>query len=634
MTFVTPHPTARAFSLLEVVAVTAVIGLLASASYFVFSSVRESASEKKLLSEVGTLNTAVASYLSFGGSLDDADTSEKVLSRLRSTASSDLAKRIPGLSSAMIDQRMKAEYQTKEQAGSDQLRVLWNPTAGKFVTATSGDAGICGFYLADESEIAAPSADDKRVMAMLYAKEDTWVWDYQDGSAAVPNGPTSIVTGNPVDSGSTPPTTPTGPGTPETPEVRTLAAPEFSIESGEFEVTEFDLPLTLTNPNPAGASDIFYSIDFGPWKRYTDGSTLEVQPDQTISAQTIAKTTAWTDSSRKDNLYNSLTKQLDPPTILTSSSNFGSISNRLVGLILQNPNPESESQLQYQINDGPWVDYENYLLLDRAEFAGGANISARVIPKVTYYEPSNSTTRIIAADPISLTGNSSGEFNNATGEANLVTNLVGNVSNNYFEWGNITNQYGNAYNGFSKSTLQFNNGSGYSSGLGERFYLGSLDYHNGTTLLGTNATNVDFDLALNFAIAGSQYGTGFDFDFDIRTTTNTDNAWESADFVAIDRSNSTSYFEIDGSSFELTMTFGETTSEGFSSTDSFHVFEDGSATANVYATVFDRTQSRGNVNADGSARSGGMALPDLEATANQNGGWWGNLWSWLTSFAS
>ncbi len=88
-------------------------------------------------------------------------------------------------------------------------------------------------------------------------------------------------------------------------------------------------------------------------------------------------------------------------------------------------------------------------------------------------------------------------------------------------------------NQWSKSSLQFSTGPSYQAGISESFYVGNLDYHNGTTLIKTNATGVNFELDLAFALEGNNYGTGFDFDFNIQTTENTENLWESADFVFV-----------------------------------------------------------------------------------------------------
>ena len=115
----------------------------------------------------------------------------------------------------------------------------------------------------------------------------------------------------------------------------------------------------------------------------------------------------------------------------------------------------------------------------------------------------------------------------------------------------------------------------------ERFQIGTLDYYNGTISMSSLATAVDFDVQLAF---GGQVAN-FDYQFDLLTTQNTSDVWESADYVWFNDTASTETVNLYGHDFSLVLEFGETTASGFSEIDQFHVLENETASANLYATL-------------------------------------------------
>src|SRR5690606_23059327 len=123
--------------------------------------------------------------------------------------------------------------------------------------------------------------DENSRAAMLYAAEDTWIWDYQEISPTPPIGPPAIPVSRVPDSVATPAPPGSGPGA-----STRLASPTFSLPSGAFPIASFDLPISIANPNPPGSSELFYSIDFGNWKAYT--GPLSVPPGSLVAAQAIA----------------------------------------------------------------------------------------------------------------------------------------------------------------------------------------------------------------------------------------------------------------------------------------------------------------------------------------------------------
>ena len=95
------------------------------------------------------------------------------------------------------------------------------------------------------------------------------------------------------------------------------------------------------------------------------------------------------------------------------------------------------------------------------------------------------------------------------------------------------------------------------------------------------ATAVDFGVQLAFNGGAAQ----FDYSFDLLTTANTGNAWQNADYVWFNDTESAQTISLYGVDYSLNLEFGETSSFGFSSIDQFHVQESQSASANLYARL-------------------------------------------------
>ncbi len=601
------------FSLIELLSVVAVIGILASAGYVIFTNVNKSVHQEKLLSEVATLNSSVSTYLGFGGKLDDAQSADEVFQRLKSAANSETTRRIPGLSSSMIDPRITTVVKTDAEADKGELRVVWNKAKKKFETATSG-SGITAFLL-DTDAAENGKVEETREFEYLYAKEDTWVWDYSDNSGSTAPVPTSVTTTpGTILPGTPPPTvpTPTDPESTATP----LSPPTYSTPGGSYSIRDYALGVTLQNPNPNGSSNIYYQTNYGPWLKYTTGTLLDVAPDDVINAQAIAATDEYSDSSRVNQSYLATPVQLNAPRIMTSADTFGVFENRLIGVVIQDTNPGDDTIIEYRIGNGPWITYTGFLLLDRVDFSDGAVITSRATSEDPYYLASNNAIDIVGADPVQMLGEAEGLFSNPDGSSNMSTNLSRwNRSDDYFEWGRVTNSYGQTYYGYDKSWMDFDGLQTGDITSGERFQLGTLDYYNGRFVADTGADSVDLDLALTFNLGGNTYNTSFDYEFELINTINDSNnllGWASADYVRINQSNSATQFEIEGITFELVLEFGDTTSDGFADFNEFHVKEQRGATSALYGTIIDRTTSQGTVGSDGQAN--GRSISDIASS--------------------
>jgi len=419
----------RGFSLVEALIVVAVVGILAAMGGAVFSNVVSSARERKLISDVDSLNRSVIAYLGAGGDLSKAESPEDVLAALKRSMSH--ASRVPTLSGSKVDERLSFTMQSPGEATGNGWRAYWDPGSNRFILGKTGNTpGIKGFVL-DDSVTGDGKEDENAKSSMLYAARDNWIWDYQEVPPTIPAGPSIIPLSEVPDSTAIP--IPPGPGGGGPGSIIPLAAPTFSIGSGAYPIDSFNLPLTIANPNPAGASTLFYSIDFGNWKAYS--GPLSVPPGAVVAAQAIAINDLYSDSTRVDQSYDFIPGALIPPVISPDRPEMGLFTGRIINVTLLEQNPGSVSRMQYKIGGDPWTNYTGPFKLDRKDYPTGSLVQARAVPLSEFYTSSTTTLRTLGVEVPAVTGGAVGSFSNPTGEEFMVTNLTGSSSSNYFEWG-------------------------------------------------------------------------------------------------------------------------------------------------------------------------------------------------------
>ena len=279
------------FTLVEILLVVAAVAILSGAAVVAIGNARESTRVGKLESDVATLNAAIQAYLVNGGSLPASATPQQILDRLKTTADAATASTIPGLRGSFVDRRLTTEMQTAAEAGTTQARALWSGANRRFVVATSGAIGVKNFRLDDSIGDANYGAEPRTPTVSV--ADDGWVWDYADVPPTNPAGP-----------GGAPGTTTVTPGSlPTAPTANQLAAPVFSEAGGTLTLLNFDIPLTLSNPNPPGTSQIYYTIGGSPFALYK-GETLTVTPGTAVTAYAATSDPDdWTDSNLAAHTY-------------------------------------------------------------------------------------------------------------------------------------------------------------------------------------------------------------------------------------------------------------------------------------------------------------------------------------------
>ncbi len=580
----------RAFSLAEMLITVAVVGILAALGTVTTSHLVGKSREQKLFSDVATLNRSVTAFVASGGDLSESTTAAEVLSVLKRSFSN--ASRIPGFSGSKVDERLSFTLQSPEEADGKSWRAYWNAEEQTFVIAQSGEgAGIKAFGL----DALPPSPDSdggktpllKPKTPLLYSENSTWIWDYEDAAPSIRPGPSDIPIGETPDSAPSAPSGPSLPGSTSTP----LAVPTFSIASGSYPVSAFNLPLSLYNPNPPGSSELYYSVDFGNWQLYT--GAIQVAPGAIVAAQAIATNDLYRNSSRVDQNYAAIPADLIPPLIVPSRPEFGLFTGRELTVTISNLNPSSISKIEYRIGGDPWQTYTGPFTLNRDGHPSGALIQARAVPIDPHYLASTATLRTLGVETPSIAGNSGGSFSNPLGEQNMITNLVSGGSSNYFAWGRDYLLKGEtldplALGQLKQSSLKFEGLSFNGLSSGERFEIGSLSYYNGSILEGSAANSVSFATDLNFTMNGVAVSTSFHFDFELINVINKNNPldpWADADYVRLATSTASEILNFNGIQYRFQLEFGTSTPAGIALFDEFHVLEGRTATTKLYGTL-------------------------------------------------
>ena len=275
----------RGFSLLEILMVLAAMSTIGAIGIVQFGNTTNAAKSTKLQQDVAAVNRAVRTYVMSGGGLATLKNGTQVIERLKSVASSSQRSKIAGLRGSMLDQRLKAI----PNLPGDRPRAVWNDTKKTFFIQNTGE-GFSEFILDDTT--TTPAQEDTRSMALELDNKDKWIWKFNDAGSAPPRPVIGMGAA----------TTPTAPVAPVDSILLQLAQPSFSVLGGNHPLKNFDLNLSLSNPNPAGSSEILYSLGSGPFQRYS--RPLVVPPNAVVTAYADSlNPDLWSDSGSSPQTY-------------------------------------------------------------------------------------------------------------------------------------------------------------------------------------------------------------------------------------------------------------------------------------------------------------------------------------------
>ncbi len=305
---------ARGFTIVEVLVGIGVISVLSSVGYFTVTNIQEGAKENRLQSDITSMNAAVRSYLANGGSIPADATADEVIIKLKTRADVASAAKSMGMTGSFVDVRIEPEWQTGDEAGSSQLRAVWNAAQGRFDLSREGGAGIKNFRVNNALASEAPVLESRTQnleASDVKAGDPVWVWEYADNRDSTPALGAAPLTAAGVAYAITTSNTPVQ-----------LSPPVFSVPAGTRSLAQLAslqnitstgaFPVIVTNPNAGDISHL------------TSPGVVIVTPGAggtTISTQAISDDPDhWLDSATVTNTYNVTAFDL-AVSITPSSSN-------------------------------------------------------------------------------------------------------------------------------------------------------------------------------------------------------------------------------------------------------------------------------------------------------------------------
>lgn len=369
------HPLhSRGFSLIEALTAIMLIGILIG-GFVAYSGAQKSVAERKIVQDVSTLNRAIQIYLASGGEIPADTSTADVLRLLKSSTSNERARQVVGLSGQMIDSRLGFVMESVDDAGLGRTKAIWDEQKLRFATTDDTDViGIREFVIAEELA-AEESQDETRATNLEYAATSSWVWDFGEfDDQSPPSGPlVRPGTGTPPAGGFGPP--------PETPELLALLPPEFSHAAGNYDYSEFSLPVVLTAPsNIPNTFEIYYSVDGSPLAIF-DGNPLNVGPGSVITAYASSiDPDRWTDSSSVASSYDVNPVQLLDPVVSPAYPYFDHGAHPNFQVVISDSNDSGlPRKVEYRIEGGAWEPYVAPFTISVADLPSGAAIEARVV---------------------------------------------------------------------------------------------------------------------------------------------------------------------------------------------------------------------------------------------------------------
>jgi len=164
--------TQRGVTLIELLVVVAAISAIGGLGIVGVSGVQQSARERKLQSDVVTINSAIQLHIANGGAMADTSSPQAVLNSLKAR---DTAAKSVGLRGSSIDPRTTAVALPAAEVASDTLRAVWIAADNGF-TATRAGSGVKEFMLDDSLSTTVSSGD--RTPLLKVSQASGWVWDH------------------------------------------------------------------------------------------------------------------------------------------------------------------------------------------------------------------------------------------------------------------------------------------------------------------------------------------------------------------------------------------------------------------------------------------------------------------------
>ena len=337
------------------------VAVLAGVAFSTFGNTQDSARKLAIDGDATMLNKAVQAYQGNGGSLTGVTAPADVIAKLKTKPLAAQEQQIAGMKGPFVDLRLEL---VRAVAG-DPWSLNFDAVTSTF-KVTEGHGGYVPRIT--ESLAEEPVATEARTVSMPLAKTERWVWDYTNRAAPERSSPTRP-------SGQiTSPTTPVNPAGPT--QALSLLPPTYSQPGFQLGPMDFPQLVSLQNPNPSGASEIFFRMNGGPWTKYTEPLSLPLQASTKIEAYTSPIKQQWGPSSLATEIFTFLPGQLTPPVIAPAGGSFA-YDEFPKTVTLQDTNPASTARLQYRIGEEAWVNYNGPVPISPE---ASVKFTARAIP--------------------------------------------------------------------------------------------------------------------------------------------------------------------------------------------------------------------------------------------------------------
>ncbi|MCB1277362.1 choice-of-anchor K domain-containing protein [Prosthecobacter sp.] len=244
--------------------------------------------------------------------------------------------------------------------------------------------------------------------------------------------------------------------------------------------------------------------------------------------------------------------KLPPPTISPSGGTFAFLDFPSSVTVDRNGAPPAASNMMYRINSGAWDIYHGGPIpLTPAMTLQAYNETTRPAE----YSSSSTITKTFYRLTSGFSGTGEGNWGNAIGGTNLVTNIQNGSGTSTFKHGNTKLDLGNGeyLDAGVENVLSFTPAAFDSITPNTWFDFGELLLLNGTTFYNSEATNVT--LSVNLTLTEPSLSFTTHIDLGLTSTENTSDRLASADIVAIENPTTDVRVTIDGVEYRLELSW-------------------------------------------------------------------------------
>lgn len=245
--------------------------------------------------------------------------------------------------------------------------------------------------------------------------------------------------------------------------------------------------------------------------------------------------------------------KLPKPSINPSGGTFAYAAFPSSVTISANGAPAGESsQLQYRVNGGGWVAYENSpVSLTPADLVEARNVA---LDTLAYSDSSNALARYYRLVE-NFTGTSTGTWGNAAGGSNLFVDVLNGTNTSTFKHGNTKLDLGNGeyLDAGTENVLTFTRAPFESIQPNVWFNLGDMVMLNGTTFYDSEAGSVT--LSINLNISNPPQTGVVHVNLGLISTENTSDRLASADIVELRNPSTDFTVTVDGVVYRLELSW-------------------------------------------------------------------------------